>query len=134
MKKRKKAKRKLKETKIKMKEAKETERKKFKYGFPLSLAGGCLIIVGGILILFQILTYAPPEMSKQGYFYMSLAVINGLFVMGGGALGRAQERSRMGGLMSLLYGISSIFVGFGYINLIGAIVGILGGVFTFLNK
>lgn len=137
MKKRKKGKRKrkeVKETKIERKEAKETEGKKFKYGFLLTLAGGCLIIVGGMLILYQILVHAPPEEFGQGYFFMFLAVINGLFIMGGGALGRAQERSRMGGIMSILYSITATFVGFGFINLVGVIVGILGGVLTFLNK
>lgn len=133
-----------KETKQKQKRAsiKEAEEEvdkvsKRRFGFFLTLLSGFIIIGGGVFALLVLSNVPPevsPEASRLGSFYLSISVINGAFIIAGGALSRSPQKSKLGAIMSIMYSISAIFVGFGLLNIIGAVVGVLGGILTFLRR
>ncbi|MFX0097655.1 MAG: hypothetical protein ACFE7E_07835, partial [Candidatus Hodarchaeota archaeon] len=93
------------------KETREIERKEFKWGFALTLAGGIVVIAAAIFYLFgffDLAAMAPdPDdatiLVQQGYMNLSLGLMNGFFIMAGGLLGRTERRAWFGGLMAFFY-------------------------------
>lgn len=124
------------------KETREIEHKEFKWGFPVTLAAGILVIGAAIFYLFGFFDVAaqiadPDDAAlvvQQGYMNLSLGIMNGFFIIVGGILGRSERRAWFGGLMAFFYCIPVITLGFGIINIIGGATGLLGGILTMLRR
>lgn len=124
------------------KETREIEHKEFKWGFPITLAAGILVIGAAIFYLFGFFDVAAqvadPEdaalLVQQGYMNLSLGIMNGFFIIAGGTLGRSERRAWFGGLMAFFYCIPVITLGFGIINIIGGALGLAGGILTMLRR
>jgi len=103
----------------------------------LSLVGGILILVGSLTMLSG-MGFMVSMMSYMiggfGYFYMSIAgLISGLLVLYGAfMLNNKPKERKTWGMFVLIFSLVSLLSAGGF--LIGAVLGVLGGVFAISEK
>jgi hypothetical protein len=114
--------------------------KKATIGFALSLVGGILILLRGIvrIVAGDVITFVGSDEVRHRFLAgLALNVIGGVAVVFGIIiiLGAYLIYSRMevaGGAIVLIFSLLSIFVGSGW--LIGLILGVIGGILALLKK
>ncbi len=114
--------------------------KKASLGFVLSLVGGILILLRGIvrIVAGDVITFVGSDEVRHRFLAgLALNVIGGVAVVFGIAIiiGAYLIYSRMevaGGIIVLLFSLASIFVGSGW--LIGLVLGVIGGILALIKK
>lgn len=119
-----------------------TENQRPDYGLPggISLAGGMLMVLSSALFLVWH-TMFPQMNMMMGYtgftgvtYYISMVgfVCGGTIIFGASMLFKNPENARTWGILILVFSIVSFLEGGGFI--IGAILGIIGGVMALTRK
>ena len=114
--------------------------KKVSLGFVLSLVGGILILLRGIvrIVVGDVITFVGSDEVRHRFLAgLALNVIGGIAVVFGiliivGAYLIYGRMEAAGGAIVLIISLLSIFVGSGW--LIGLILGVIGGVLALLKK
>lgn len=114
--------------------------KKASLGFVLSIVGGILILLRGIvrIVVGDVITFAGSDEVRHRFLAgLALNVIGGIAVVFGiiiiiGAYLIYSRMEAAGGAIVLIISLLSIFVGSGW--LIGLILGVIGGILALLKK
>jgi hypothetical protein len=114
--------------------------KKASVGFVLSIVGGILILLRGIvrIAVGDVITFVGSDEVRHRFLAgLALNVIGGVAVVFGiiiiiGAYLIYNRMEASGGAIVLIFSLLSIFVGSGW--LIGLILGVIGGILALLKK
>jgi hypothetical protein len=121
--------------------------KRSSLAFPLSLVGGMLIIFGSILSLLFFANFQISPMGGMmggmmgwwggpgfmGGWFFALPLIAGILVVGGAIMMNARpQETTTWGIIVLIFSIIG-FTGMG-LSIIGAIIGIIGGIISLIKE
>lgn len=117
------------------------DREKATTGFALSLIGGILVLIQGLLIIVSsaFIWHMMESMMRNVRFLPRfftligvIAMAFGLIIIIGSILIYKPNNETIGGIIVLVFSIISFFIGGGFI--IGSILGIIGGILGLLKK